>query len=341
MSLMHQALVAGSLLLALIAARLAYVYDLLPLKELKHRARAGDPLAGARLPVAAYPAGTHLFLRGLMTLALATAAAEAARRHGVLAVMLIAPIVVAAILGASRLTMDPLSLRLAAALSPRLAPLAAGLNRLAAFVKSKPRSGHTGVYDAADFGRWLERQAAQPDSRLTTGDLLAVQGVIALKNLSVGDFTTALPELRILNHDDAVGPVLLDELYRSGRKCFLVKGSDGQPTGTVWLGDLAARHSGGRVGDSLRPGLFYLHRDMPADQALGWLAALPPSVAVVLDDEGQFVGATHLSAWLEGLLAGAGAPPIDLSSAAAVANWRPDQPQPQASLSPEQEPAAT
>jgi putative hemolysin len=97
--------------------------------------------------------------------------------------------------------------------------------------------------------------------------------------------------VKMVNHSDQVGPVLMDELYDSGFSRFPVyNGNTDVLVGTLYLRDLVEGRQGGTVGDVARKEVYYVHEDETLYQVLHAFIRTKHHMFVVINSFEEFVG---------------------------------------------------
>ena len=296
------------LLLALGGVVVRKTYNYLPLHELKRQAERHDPLASRLYGAAAY--GHDLQILLWLFIALTSAG-------GLILLARVAPawlglIAVAGLLWiafawlpSSRVTklgagltglVTPLIVRLLGWLHPLL-------DRPADLVQRRVSSTeHTGLYEREDVLKLVERQQAQSDSRITAEELLIIRNALSFSDRAVGDILIPRKKVKTVLADDTIGPILIDELHKSGQDFVLVRDKKG---GMV-VGSLAFNKLGidstGKVRDHMDETVYYLHENDSLAQALHAFFTTNHPLFVVVNSFEEYVGIVTVENVLEQLL---------------------------------------
>lgn len=284
------------LLLALvgIVARKTYFY--LPIRELKRRAERHDGQAAQLYRAAAY--GNSL--RGLLWLYIGLTGAASlilmARQFPVwLSLLIVGPLlwIAFSLIPATRTTRaGVLVTRLT---TPILVWLLNYLHPLLdsgtdAIEKRYIRPEHTKLFEREDLLELIKLQHHQPDNRLTAEELEIVRRALCFGDYKVSEVMTARKKVKIILADDAIGPVLIDEIHKSGQNYALVRETRKGPfVGTLSFRRLSLK-SAGKVRNLMDPTVYYLHENDSLSQALHAFFVTNHAVFVVIDSAEDYVG---------------------------------------------------
>lgn len=289
-------LAAILLVLALVGIVARKTYFFLPIHELKRRAEKNDHVAAELYRAAAYGNSLKTLLWLYIGLTGAGCIILLARDLPVWASLLIVgPILWATFswLPATRLT-GP-GVRLTTMLTPVLVwvlnylhPL---LSRSADAVESKYVIPiHTRIFEKEDLLRLIERQQRQPDSRISEEELEIVRHALTFDEQTAGDILTSRKKLKTVLADDTVGPVLIDELHKSGQPYILVREkSKGPIVGTLDFSSLGLK-STGKVRDVMDATVYYVHENDTLSEALRAFFVTNHPMFVVVNSFEEFVG---------------------------------------------------
>jgi len=269
------ALTIGFGALMLLSISLLKVYRHVPEKELKRQARAGDELAKLFYRVVAYGMSLDVLLSGLLIL-------SSSALLLVLSQVLAWPIAflsIAALLWFGfdylpKAHLSSVSIKTAKYVTPplhwvleRLQPL---LLRISLFLKKRrPVTVHTGLYTKQDIVDLITSQKVQIDNRVTKEELHIVEHALQFGERMVSDVMTPRRAIKSVAVHDMIGPVLLEELHKSGHSRFPVyKDSPDDIVGTLYIRDALAAKAGGFVKDVMRHETFYVHQDQTLARVL-------------------------------------------------------------------------
>src|SRR5665213_1627792 len=334
------------LLLALlgIVARKTYYY--LPIRELKRRAAKHDPVAAQLYRAAAY--GNSL--RGLLWLYTGLTSAASivllARLLPVWASLLIVgPLlwVAFSLIPATRTTSP--GLFLTKLITPPvvwllnyLHPL---LSRGSDTVQKRYTAGdHTKLFEREDLLDLIKRQHHQPDSRISDEELEIVSRALSFDDHRISDIMIPRKRIKTVMADDTVGPILIDEVHKSGQDYALVRESRKGP----FVGTLAFKkldlQSSGKVRDTMEPTVYYLHENDPLSQALHAFFVTNHPLFMVIDNFEEYIGVLTIENVLSQLLGHVPGDDFDQYadiSLVAARYAKPDKPQKPADEEPQSE----
>lgn len=300
------------LVLVLLKSILLYkVYQSVPAHELKRRARAKDKRAANLYKVAAYGSQMNLLLWALGTISAATLEIWSARTSWWLAVIVIV------VTGIVALCVPPLSIY---GLAGSFAGILAGyqakalsfmhpvLGRLSDWL---PQVGHlyihTGIYEKKDFLDLINQQNHQPDNRIPESDLEIAFGALTYGDRLVREVMTPRRQVKFVSAGDSIGPLLMDELHKSGHSRFPVvkdssKGAQPQIIGTLYLNDLIGYDGKGKVKELARRETHFINEDATLRQALAAFLKTHHHLFIVVNSFEEIVGVVSLEDVLEQII---------------------------------------
>jgi CBS domain containing-hemolysin-like protein len=107
----------------------------------------------------------------------------------------------------------------------------------------------------------------------------------------------------LINADDSIGPILLDQLHKSGQASFLVyKDKKDNIVGSLTMHDAVAARQGGRVFDLIRNDLAFVHEDFGLKQVLTAFQKTGQHVVLVVNKFEEFLGVITLDDLLKELV---------------------------------------
>lgn len=265
------------IILTLVPIALQNTYSNLPLKELKRRAAGGDNLAQTLHDAAAFGGSLYLFLWGIAGLAAAIFMMIMVRNlptWGALACIVALLIIAFGWLPRSR--PGPISRQLTRSLTPVVSWLLHYVHPLLSRVSSldnlyQSKSQHLDIYEKQDLLDVLTEQKTASHNRIEEQELdLAIQS-LSIGDKIIRDFMTPLRKARTVNAKDATGPVLIDELHKTGQTVFpVVEGKD-KVVGLLFLNDLMSiiKHQDATtVKDVMQNNISYVHEDQSLNEVL-------------------------------------------------------------------------
>lgn len=297
------------ILLAFLALVLQRLYSSIPAKELRRLARRGDHLAEGLYRPVAYGASLRLLLWSVAVASLAAGVLFLLPHLSTLVdfILLAAVLVLALVLIPSlRLTVQ--AAQFAAMLTPGVVwvlrhthPL---LSRAASFInRHRDVTPHSFLYEKEDLQQLLALQKEQLDNRIQQHELETAERALAFDDKQAADIVQSCKDLYLVNADDTIGPILLDQLHKSGQTSFLVyKDIKENIIGSLSLRHAVSAKHDGRVFDLIRHDLAYVHEDFSLRQVLTAFQKTGHHLAVVINSFEEFAGIITFDGLLQELL---------------------------------------
>lgn len=305
-------------LLALVKSTILYrVYHRLPLRELKRRARAKDHQAAVLYKIAAHAKALDalIFIVGFVAAAyLLVASARYAWWLAVLAITFTLWLI--AWTPAPRIggPFWRLSVWSAPMIFKVLNWLRPGLDFLGRWLPDN-RSAHSGAYETEDLIELLTQQANQEGNRIPKEDLKIAAGALQFGSRSVMKTMTPRRAIHFVSEDEVLGPLLLDELHKTGFSRFpVVRGSGKvnmpEVVGTLYFKDIieVGQENKGKVKDHMKKGAYFINESCDLRQALDAILAHQHHQLIVVNNFEEMVGVITLEDILEQII---GQPIVD------------------------------
>lgn len=171
----------------------------------------------------------------------------------------------------------------------RLHPLT---SRLSGFIREhRPVTVHTGLYQKSDLADLLEKQRAQPDSRIAPGEIDLLQHALTFGDRQVLDVLVPKRVVVNVSAEESIGPKLMDELHKSGHSRFPVyEGKRDNIVGILYLRDLVGTKKTGTVRSIMRARLSYVHEDFTLYQTLQAFIRTKQHLFLVVNSFEEFTG---------------------------------------------------
>lgn len=303
MSLILGILFAGITLLAIGLQRTYYHY---PAKELKRQARSGDQLAQMLYRPVSYGVSLKVLLWSIVIISAAISFVLLSRTLETwFAIVVIAFLVWLGFLWLPSSRLTTVSTHIATWLTPGINWLLSQLHPVLEwfgnfFRKHRRFSFRTNIYEKEDIVELLERQRDVSESRIQLHDIDLLQHALQFGDRLVGDAYVPLRSVTLVNNQEAIGPKLMDDLYKSGFSRFPVYENDRTNViGTLYMKDLVKKKSGGHVRDIMRKEVFYVHEDFTLQQALQAFLKTKHHLFIVVNSFEEFVGIITIEDILE------------------------------------------
>jgi CBS domain containing-hemolysin-like protein len=155
---------------------------------------------------------------------------------------------------------------------------------------------HTRLYEKQDILELLERQEAQVDNRLLKEELELARQALSFDEKHASQVVQPRDVANLVDADEAIGPVLLDKLHKSGQSSFLVyKDEKDNIIGSLAMRDAVTAKQGGRVFDLVRSDLMFVNEDFTLRQVLAAFQKTGHNVGVVINRFEEFIGVVTLN----------------------------------------------
>ncbi len=292
-------------------------YTHIPTKELKRRARSGDQVAEMLFRAATYGPSLQILLWGII--GLSTAGFFVVLAQSVSPWLAFCGGVALIWLGFAWLPysrVSSLGTLLARWFATPLAWLLRHLYPVLNWIAEKTGKyrvvvRHSRVYEKEDLVGLLERQSKQADNRISSQELQIAQNALTFGDKIIRDIMTPRKVAQFVNSNEPIGPVLMDELHKSGHSRFPVyEDNKDRLVGTLFLRDIMnlQADSGETVRGLMHKQVFYLHDEERLINALQAFLKTHHHLFVVVNNFEDIVGVVTLEDVLEQII---GEPIID------------------------------
>jgi CBS domain containing-hemolysin-like protein len=284
------------------------VYRSIPALELKRRAKTADRRAAALHRVSAYGKSVDVLLWLVGTACFIPLVIWSARTDWRLAAAMM--LVSAWLMVWGKFPANGWAGGVAAFAAPvyvkifyYLEPLLSRLARL--FPSNLPQ--HTGLYERKDLVELLGTQYKQADNRIPETDLKIAYNSIVFGDKTVGKIMTPLSKVKLVGANDAIGPMLMDELHKTGFSSFPVvkdtaKSAKMEIIGTLYLNDLIGYDGGGKVKDLASSKVDFINEDDNLRQVLSAFLKTHHHLLIVINSFEEVVGVISMEDVLEQIL---------------------------------------
>lgn len=277
--------------------------------ELKRKAQLGDKAARVVYPIKSY--GNQLvvtLLIGNVVVNSAIAILLNSQMNGLLALILttFAVVLFAEIMPRAYLRNN--SLEITAKLSPALRYLIAALSPVAKplgqLLDKRVGAESPRIYSKEELFKILDEHKISPDSDIERDTIKIVRHALNFGDKHVREVMTPKRMVVSVSADDDIGPILIDELHKSGHSRFPVYNDKKAQNfvGTLYLHDLVGLKSSGKVSGIMRKETFYVHEEQLLDHALRAFLKNNHHLFVVVNTFEEFVGVLSIEDVIEEII---------------------------------------
>lgn len=172
------------------------------------------------------------------------------------------------------------------------------------FFKDKGRiTVHTGLYQKEDLLELLDAQNGQLDNRITSAELNFARHALLFEDKVVRDIMTPRRVVKFVAAADSVGPVLMDELHKSGFSRFPVQGDEpNKIVGTLYLRNLTDKKASGKVKDLMSKRVYYVNENQPLGHVLNAFIKTKHHLFIVVNEFEEISGVISIEDIIEQLI---------------------------------------
>ncbi|MBI2285527.1 CBS domain-containing protein [Candidatus Saccharibacteria bacterium] len=158
----------------------------------------------------------------------------------------------------------------------------------------------TGLYEKEDLLEFLKIQARQPDNRIPSSDLKTAGSALSLGDRTIGDVMLPRRQIKWVAVGDPIGPMVMDELHKSGQVRFPVvkettKAANPEVVGVLYHNNLLEHmEDKGRIRDIMHPGVSYINESRNLRGALDGFLKSGQLLLVVVNNFEEVVGVVTL-----------------------------------------------
>lgn len=160
------------------------------------------------------------------------------------------------------------------------------------------------VYSKEELYKILEEHEVNKDSDIEEDEVQIVRHALSFGDKQVRSVMTPRSVVNTVSSSDDIGPILLDELHKTGHSRFPVYDDKKAQNfvGTLYLRDLVGAESGGRVADRMSKKVYYVHEEQPLDHALKAFLSTSHHLLIVVNTFEEFVGVVTMEDIIEEII---------------------------------------
>lgn len=159
---------------------------------------------------------------------------------------------------------------------------------------------HSKIFEKLDLIELLDKQVMQADNRIDERELKIAKAALSFFNTTVRQVMVPVKEIKWLDHKEAIGPKLMDELHKTGRRRFpVIKGSsksdNPEIVGGLYINDLLNNlDKNGTVADLMVDGAFFIGESHTLYQALDAFLKTKQHLLIVVNNFEEITGLVSL-----------------------------------------------
>lgn len=284
---------------ALLFKSLETAYFQAPSKELKRRAAVSRPDFRKLYLVSRHPLATRLILGSLKFIFVACAVVIISNEFDMLEAVTLLAVLLALLKLLSLKKFIPAQ-KIAVFIAPYFSEIVSRLEPLlkkglSLFKRKKLKNPGTDLYEIEDLKDLIAKQQKAPNNRIDQAELTSVLNALEFGAKKIRDCMVPRNRIHFVSAKDAVGPILLSELHKSGFNSFPVKGnSEHDVEGILYMHNLAEHTEGGLVGQFMDKKITYVEQDKPLDVVLQAYSKTGRQEFIVTDENERVVGMISL-----------------------------------------------
>lgn len=178
------------------------------------------------------------------------------------------------------------------------------LSKVERFIyKYSPITIHTGLYEKQDLINLLQHQQSQLDNRINKEDLKIAQNALLFGENKVSDVMTPRRVMKTINANESVGPVVMEELHKSGHSRFPVfKDKKDNFVGILHMRNVVKARAGGKVINLMDARIFFVHDESNISDVLQAFIKTHYHMFLVVNSFEEVVGLITMEDVLEKIL---------------------------------------
>ncbi len=160
------------------------------------------------------------------------------------------------------------------------------------------------IYSKEELYKIFEEHQISDESDIEDDEVQIVRHALSFGDKQVRSIMTPRRMVVSVAVDDDVGPILVDELHKSGKSRFPVYNDKKSQNfvGILYLRDLISLDVGGKVRDFMRKEVFYIHEEEMLDNALQAFLKTNHHLLVVVNSFEEFVGVVSFEDVIEQII---------------------------------------
>lgn len=159
-------------------------------------------------------------------------------------------------------------------------------------------------YSKEELINMLDGQKLEQDSGVALDEARMLRAVLEFGDKKIREVMTPRRMVKIVTKEDEVGPVLMDELHKSGHSRFpvIAEPKHFNFVGTLYLRDLVGEKTTKKIKDLMSPYVRYVHEEESLDHALRAFLKTHHHLFVVVNNFEEYVGVLSIEDILEEII---------------------------------------
>lgn len=159
------------------------------------------------------------------------------------------------------------------------------------------------MYQKDDLLELLDKQNGQLDNRITSDELDFARHALLFEEKVVRDIMTPRRVVKMVKVGDSVGPVLMNELHKSGFSRFPVyEGKQDHMVGTLFLRSLIEKKAAGKVKDLMSKKVYYVNENQALGHVLNAFLKTKHHLFIVVNEFEEISGVITIEDVIEQLI---------------------------------------
>ncbi len=165
---------------------------------------------------------------------------------------------------------------------------------------------NTKLYEKEDLLEFLHAQNNHSSNRIEPSSLRMAFNSLTFGDKTVGSVMTPLRKIRMVKEDEQVGPMLMDDLHKTGFSRFPVskEGSSSMPEiiGTLYLKEIIGYEGNAKVRELMNKKVFYINEVQGLREALSAFLKTHHHLFIVVNNFEEVVGVLSIEDVIEQIL---------------------------------------
>jgi CBS domain containing-hemolysin-like protein len=160
------------------------------------------------------------------------------------------------------------------------------------------------LYSKEQLLHIIEDQTTSPLGDISADEARLIKHSLEFSGKTIREYMIPRRVVTMVQESDSIGPVLLDELHKSGHSRFPVYATGSQDTivGTLYLHDLVGAKKSGSVASAMSKKVYFVHEELDLGHALDAFIKTKHHLFIVVNNFEEFMGILTIEDVIEQLL---------------------------------------